>query len=265
MSTSGAICAIDPDAAQFLAAASESLECHERTRFVLHVGGRHRHRQQQPLRVGQDVALAPFDSLVPVTASRFGACSFGRLDALAVEATGSRMLVASHGTPRSCAQAVVDAPPRAITAPAPKVAIDALPLGKVMWHHPPLDAALDDVGDGVEDLAQVESWAARARGRRQPVFDKMPLAVGQVSGIALVRHTQSLPANLHGSHLVFKQALSTLSTTFGLSPKGESDNDKATPNRDPSDSLKMSAACFMRDRVISFFKSVQGQKFEKFW
>lgn len=80
----------------------------------------------------------------------------------------------------------MDTPPGAVSAPAPEVAVNALPLGELAREQPPRGAALNDVEDGVDDLAQVEAGASGRSGRRQPVFDKMLLAVGQVSGVALV-------------------------------------------------------------------------------
>ena len=57
-------------------------------------------------------------------------------------------------------QGVLDRLPRAIATPLPIVVMDRSPWGKVVGKHPPLDAAADEIEDGVEDFGGRRTAAA---------------------------------------------------------------------------------------------------------
>ena len=74
--------------------------------------------------------------------------------------------------------------PSAIVAPTAEVVINALPVGKLLRQHAPLNAPDDDIEDGIDDLAHIKlAWTASGFRCWQQLFDKMPLAVGQVRRI----------------------------------------------------------------------------------
>ena len=94
------------------------------------------------------------------------------------------MLVASSLAADLRTQRVVKALPSTIVAPTAEVVINALPVGEFLWQHAPLNASDDDIEDGIDDLAHIKlAWTASGFRRWQQLFDKMPLAVGQVRRI----------------------------------------------------------------------------------
>ena len=87
-------------------------------------------------------------------------------------------------------QGVLDRFPRAIATPLPIIVMDRSPWGKVVGKHPPLDAAADEIEDGVEDFAPVDglrpaSWFGL--GNQGP--DQLPLVIGQIGGVFCASHT----------------------------------------------------------------------------
>src|ERR1700753_1467494 len=88
-----AIAAINPDEAQFLATATQPLENEPRPVTLLDRSGSDNNQQKQAERINQQMALAPFDLLVPILAS--SAFNLSAFDALRVKAASRRMLVAS--------------------------------------------------------------------------------------------------------------------------------------------------------------------------
>ena len=76
---------------------------------------------------------------------------------------------------------VVDGVDRAEVAPAPEVVVDGLPRRERVGEHPPLDAALDEVEDSVEDEAEVMGVEPLAGEER---CDSLPLGVRQVGAVA---------------------------------------------------------------------------------
>src|SRR5205085_3903666 len=136
--------------------------------------------------------LAPLDLFgCVITADAF---YFGGLDALAIQTTRRRVLVAAGLLPHTSAHGVMQTLPVAAQAPPAKVMIDALPLWIFARQHAPLDAADHHVEDSVDDQTHVQRTRASARFRfGNQVFDMLPLAVSQIGRIDLVRHTQNLP------------------------------------------------------------------------
>ena len=107
-------------------------------------------RQQQTQGINQDVPFTSLDSLARVVAA--GASHLGRLHGLAVDDGGAGAFVSAGLVPDLGPQGVLDRLPRAIATPLPIVVMDRSPWGKVVGKHPPLDAAADEIEDGVEDL-----------------------------------------------------------------------------------------------------------------
>src|SRR5947209_4001870 len=185
------IAAINPKQAKLFAPSTQPLKDETRAITFLHRGGGNDDQQQQPQRVNQQVALAPLDMFGCIVAAN--AFDFSGLNALAIQTTGGRMLVASGLLTHLSAQCVMQALPVATQAPLAEIMIDALPTRIFTWQHPPLDAANDDIEDGVNDHSHVQRARASARFRkRNQLFDKIPLAVSQIGWVDLVRHTQNL-------------------------------------------------------------------------
>src|SRR5436309_12634620 len=79
------------------------------------------------------------------------------------------------------AQGVVDLRPGAVVAPLAEVVVAGAPGGQVGGHHPPGAAAVGDVEDAVEDLAEVDLAGPTAGlGRWQEALEALPLGAGQV-------------------------------------------------------------------------------------
>ena len=57
--------------------------------------------------------------------------------------------------------------------------IDGLPRREVFGQEPPLGPGLDQIEDGVDDLAQGGAWAAAFFGGGQEAAEQMPLIVGE--------------------------------------------------------------------------------------
>src|SRR2546429_2928480 len=187
-----AIAAIYPDAAQLLAVTVQPLEDEARAVTFLHRSGSDDDQQQQAESINQQMPLAPFDLFRGVIASN--ASDFSGFDALTIETSGGRMLMASGPLTDLSAHGVVEALPVAAQAPQAKVMIDALPFWIFTRQHPPFDTADNNVENGIDDHSDVQRTRASARFRTgNQVFDKMPLAVSQIGWVDLVRHTQNLP------------------------------------------------------------------------
>src|SRR5437588_11849806 len=188
---SAPIAAIDPDEAQFLTPATQSMEDEACAVTLLHRGGRDHDQQQQAERVHQQMALAPLNLFSCVIAA--DAFNFSGLDALRVQTPGGRMLVSPALLTHLCTHSVVETLPVAAQAPPPKVVIDTLPTRVFARQHPPLDTTDHDIEDGVNNHSHVQRTRASTKFRRwNQLFDKMPLAVSQIGRVDLVRHTQNL-------------------------------------------------------------------------
>ena len=139
-------------------------------------------RQEQPHGVDDDVPLPARDPLAHVVAPRLA--PLGGVDALAVDDRRRGALLAAVGVPQPGAEHVEDLRPGAVEPPPAVVEVDGAPGGQVVGHHPPGDAAADQVEDAVEDLAEVDvAGPAAGLGLGQQGLDELPLLVGQVGGV----------------------------------------------------------------------------------
>ena len=111
----------------------------------------------------------------------------------------------------------MNAPPGAVSAPRAKVMINAFPVRVFARQHSPLNAANQNIKHGIEGEAHIQSARpASAFRRRNQVFDMLPLAVGQVTGIKmveLVAHTFSFPnLSVNRQHSTTFQTVSSVLT-----------------------------------------------------
>ncbi len=68
--------------------------------------------------------------------------------------------------------------------------MDRSPWGKVVGKHPPLDAAADEIEDGVEDFAPVDGLRPPSRfGLGTQGLDQLLLGIGQIGGVFCASHT----------------------------------------------------------------------------
>jgi len=86
-----------------------------------------------------------------------------RFDTLAIETPCGGMFMSVRLPPDGGAQGVMNALPCAIITPAAEILIDTLPQRIVFGQHPPLDTAHDDIHEGIDDLAHVQTAGASAR------------------------------------------------------------------------------------------------------
>ena len=129
---------IDPEQAQLCTGAAELGEEETSPRRVGDGGGGDAHRHQEPQRIDQQRAFAPFDVFAFVVAAF--ASKFCRLDALAVEAACRRVLVTPRLLTHLGAQSVVEALPVPAVTPLAKIPVHTGPLRILMWEHAPFDA-----------------------------------------------------------------------------------------------------------------------------
>jgi len=135
--------------------------------------------------------LAALDQFGLVKASTAGYRR--RLDALTVETTRRRLLMATGALTNFGPQRIVDAFPGAGSFPVPKVAVHTLPLWVLSRQHPPLDAADDDIQNRVDDLAHIQAARSSARfGRWDQFLDNAPLAVSQIGRVSLLCHNSNV-------------------------------------------------------------------------
>src|ERR1043165_1302163 len=138
--------AIDPiseDIAQARKALSERSQQRDGAMIVLNVGRMHQQRDERALCVGDDVTLAPLDTLGGVKPA--WATAFCRLHALAVDDPGGRRRVASDHLANQFDQRVVDPVPRAIIAPAIEESLHSRARRELLWQGSPLTACRQTV------------------------------------------------------------------------------------------------------------------------
>jgi hypothetical protein len=180
--------AIDPDAPQFLAPAAQARKQHPRAKGIRGRSGGYDHRQQQTQGIDQQMTLPALDLFATVVTAHARHC--GRLDTLAIQTAGCRMLMPAGLVAHLCAQRVVDTLSGAVIPPDTEVMVDALPVRIVLGQHAPLRAADQNVQHRIQDLAHVQAARPPARfGGRDQVFDIIPVAVGQIGGVCLCIHT----------------------------------------------------------------------------
>ena len=177
-----AIATVNPDKMQLLAGATQVSEQETGAIAVLDRGCGDNHRQQQAHCVDQDMPFRAIDLFACVITPR--ATESCRLNTLAVQAASSWMLVTARTLPHLGPQRVMEPLPCAIIAPLPKVGVDALPLWKLLWEHPPLDATNCNVQDAVNDQPHIQSAGSSTRFCQWDQWlDNIPLAVGQIGWV----------------------------------------------------------------------------------
>ena len=150
--------------------------------------------------------FAAFDLFACIVAALAG--DLGRLDALAVQTTGSRMFMPACLPAYLGAQGIVQALPVTAVTPLPKVMIDAFPLGVLSGQSPPLDAAHHHIEDGVKDQAHLQApWPPARFGGRNQLFDKLPLVVSEIGWVLWFAHFLSLPNHADQLSTLFRQLL----------------------------------------------------------
>ncbi len=180
------IAAVDRDEAQFLAGATQLREQEPGAVPVLDGSCGAAPPTADPWCQPGD-AVSTIDLLAGVIASHTSERC--RLDTLAVQATGGRMLVPARTPPHQRPQRVMDLAPTAVVAPLPKVAVHALPLRILLRQHPPLDATHRHVQNAVDDLPHIQAAVPSTRFRQWNHFlDNVPLAVSQIAGVLLFVH-----------------------------------------------------------------------------
>lgn len=111
-----------------------------------------------------------------------------RLDALAVHDPGARLRVPAHRRPDPRPQVVVEPDPGAVRRPLVEVVPDGAPGAEVPRQQPPLAARSRQVPDAVHHLPERDRGRSPRPGvRRQLGTDQLPLGIGQVGWVALLR------------------------------------------------------------------------------
>src|SRR5215216_3406719 len=137
----------------------------------------------QSLRVHEQVALPAADLLAAVEAPLLTADA-GDLGRLRVEDAGTRLGISPKPHPQAFAHRAVEPLPGTIQAPFPEVVEHRFPGRELAREHPPLTTTLQDVEDGVKDLASTVQPRTSAPFRGRGVRLKLlPLLVGQVGGV----------------------------------------------------------------------------------
>jgi site-specific DNA recombinase len=142
----------------------------------------------EPFGVHEDVAL-PAPNLLAAVKAPLLAAHPGGLGRLAVHDPRARFGISAEPLPQAAAQDAVQSFPNPVEPPPPEVVKDGLPGREVLRQHPPLAAALEEVEDGVEDLARAAEprSAALLRGWEKRL-QQTPLVVSKVARIVLARH-----------------------------------------------------------------------------
>src|SRR5215467_8123559 len=134
---------IAPDEPQLFTGAAEPRQEEPGPCGVGHGSRRHQDGQQEPERIDPHLPCAPFAVFAFVVAAF--ASQRGGLDALAVETTRRRVLVAVRQQADLGAQGGVEALPGPAVAPWTDIPVYTGPCGILMGPHPPLDAPVDDI------------------------------------------------------------------------------------------------------------------------
>src|SRR5579884_2941725 len=135
-----------------------------RRRAVVHARPGHQHGQDHAQGIHHDMPLATSDLLAGVVA--LGTARPGRLDALAVDAAGTRRRFTARLAADLPDQGVMDLLPRAVLDPGAEVVVDGSPGREVMRQGPPANAVAVAVEQGVDDLPHVGFSVAPAGARR---------------------------------------------------------------------------------------------------
>jgi hypothetical protein len=136
------------------------------------------------------LATSHFLASVRATDARRG-CGF---DTLAVQGACRGMLVSSCSSADRCSQTIRKPLPGPISAKAPKGRRPTLPGRILFGQHPPVTSRHCHVQDRVEHCSHTQcSWPSSWLGRRDHVFDTIPLSISQISWRNVVAfHSHSL-------------------------------------------------------------------------
>lgn len=150
---------------------------------VLNIGGQAQHRQNQPQRVHQHVALAAVDLLARIVAPRLAAR--GAFDALAVDNRRAGVALAGLELPQEFAQGGVDLRPQPAAFLLPEVVINGAPRRKVRRQIAPLTTGARQIKHGVDQLPiRVLARASGRTGLGKTVVDELPFGVGKISRVS---------------------------------------------------------------------------------
>lgn len=137
------------------------------------------HRQDEPRRVGDDMALTPLDEFAPVEATPWPTDA-ARLDRLAIDDRRRRARLASFLDASGPTQRIVEAFDQAGGHPPAEVVVDGLPgreAAAAPGKHPPRAAGPGEVERGVHEVLGVVLAEGLPLEER---FDMLPLGVCQV-------------------------------------------------------------------------------------
>jgi hypothetical protein len=161
---------------------------------VLDAGRKHHDGQDQAQHIYENIPLPAHDVFPCVISAR--TAHLRRLHRLAVHNPSRRLRLTPFPLPNPGTESIVDPLPRSIQFPLAEIAVDQLPLGKVMGKHSPLTAGSGHVEDGVDDLASRVLNRLRARfGCWNQGLQDLPLRVGQVGFPAFGLHAPQRWAN----------------------------------------------------------------------
>src|SRR5918993_365705 len=147
--------------------------------FVIHhLGAVDLRFQDQTLSVHQDVAFSALHLLASVVTALFSAHR-GALYRLGIHHARAGLRISLQAHPKTFSESSVDPLPGTIDAPFPEVPVNGGPPGEVMRQQAPLAAALEEVEDGVQNLAKtVGSGASVCFGDGHVGFYVFPFGVG---------------------------------------------------------------------------------------
>src|ERR1041384_3387394 len=188
--------AISPNAAQPREPMPQEAQKELGAVTILHACGRHHYSNEQPQRVYQDMALAPFDLFGTIKAC--GPSAIGGLDALRVDNRGAGLAVAAFQDAEVTAQGIVDPFPGTIFSPAPKVMIDDAPGRQIVGDKAPRTAGAQDIQDRIDDLALgINFWSTTRLGGRDHWFENLPFGIMEVGWVRFSGlHTAILPQQI---------------------------------------------------------------------
>jgi len=185
------IAPIDPEQPQLCTGAAESRKAQAGPRWVGDRGGRDKHGHQEPERIDQQRAFAPFDVFALVVAAL--PSQFRGLDALTVETAGRGMFVAPGLLAPVGAQGVVEALPVPTVTPVADILVHTGPLRILMGEHAPFDAPVNDIKNGIDHRPHIQLAGAPTRlGWWDQRLDKIPCGISEVCGVWIGVHPQSV-------------------------------------------------------------------------
>src|SRR5215203_6450968 len=131
------------------------------------------------------MALPAANLFSAIVTSRFSAHS-GSLCGLRVDYPSTRLGVSPETGSQALVDCLVYSFPGAVEAPSSEVVVDSLPRREVTGQKPPLAAALQDVENSVEDLAEaMDSWVSSPFRGWEVGLEILPFGVGEVGRVAL--------------------------------------------------------------------------------